>query len=194
MKNEIAIFGGGCFWCTEAVFKMLKGVSDVRPGYSGGKIENPTYEQVSNGKTGHAEVIRIEYNPDLVKYKDLLLVFFGSHDPTTKNRQGNDIGSQYRSVIFYTTPEQKKTAEEFIKEINNSNSPSQVLSDKTWEGEQDVHIVTELEPLDEFYEAENYHKDYFATHPGNPYCEVIINPKLEKVQKQFANLLQRRNI
>lgn len=175
-KKEIAVFGGGCFWCTEAVFKMLRGVSSVLPGYAGGTTKNPTYEQVSGGRTGHAEVVQITYNPRLTTYNDLLTVFFGSHDPTTLNRQGNDVGTQYRSVIFYTTPEQKKTAEDFIKEINNSNKYG-------------APIVTELAPLDVFYEAENYHHDYFATHPGNPYCEVVINPKLEKVQKQFADLL-----
>ncbi len=176
MLKETAIFGGGCFWCTEAVFKMLKGVYSVTPGYSGGKIANPTYEQVCGGATGHAECTKIEFDPTVVDFKTLLTVFFGSHDPTTLNRQGNDIGTQYRSVIFYTTPEQKKIAENVIKEINDSNR----------EGKP---IVTEVAPLDVFYEAEDYHKDYFATHPGNPYCEIIINPKLEKVQKEFAVLL-----
>ncbi|MEK7575421.1 MAG: peptide-methionine (S)-S-oxide reductase MsrA [Patescibacteria group bacterium] len=175
-KKEVAVFGGGCFWCTEAVFKMLRGVSSVLPGYSGGTIKNPTYDQVCGGRTGHAEVIRLEYDPSLINYRDLLTVFFGSHDPTTRNRQGNDVGTEYRSVIFYTTPEQKKVAEDFIAEINTSN-------------EHGAPVVTELAPLDIFYEAENYHQNYFATHPGNPYCEVIINPKLEKVQKQFADLL-----
>lgn len=175
-EQQIAVFGGGCFWCTEAVFKMMKGVTSVLPGYSGGTTKNPTYDQVSGGKTGHAEVIRLEYDPSQVKYRDLLTVFFGSHDPTTKDRQGNDVGTEYRSVIFYTTDDQKKIADEFIKEINDSN-------------EHGAPVVTELEPLKEFYEAENYHKDYFATHPDNPYCEVIINPKLEKVQKKFADLL-----
>ena len=181
MKKEVAVFGGGCFWCTEAVFKMLRGVSSVLPGYAGGTTKNPTYEQVCSGKTGHAEVIRLEYDPTAVKYRDLLTVFFGSHDPTTKNRQGNDVGTQYRSVVFYTTPEQKQVAEDFIKEINTSN-------------EAGGSVVTELVPLDTFYEAENYHRDYFATHPGNPYCEVIINPKLEKVQKNFADLLANKNL
>ena len=156
---------------------MLRGVFSVLPGYAGGTAKNPTYEQVSTGKTGHAEVIRIEYDSSQISYRDLLTVFFGSHDPTTKNRQGNDVGTQYRSVIFYTTAEQKKIAEEFIKKINTSNSKG-------------ASPVTELAPLDVFYEAENYHRDYFATHPGNPYCEVVINPKLEKVQKQFAKLLK----
>jgi len=174
--KSIAVFGGGCFWCTEAVFKMIKGVSVVKPGYSGGTIENPTYDQVSSGKTGHAEVIYLEYDPALVKYTDLLTVFFGSHDSTTLNRQGNDIGTQYRSVVFYTTGEQKKEAEDFIKDINESNK----------EGKP---TVTEVVPLVKFYDAENYHQDYFANHPENPYCQVIINPKLEKVQHKYADLL-----
>jgi len=175
-QREVAVFGGGCFWCTEAVFKMLRGVSVVLPGYSGGRIENPTYAQVSGGTTGHAEVVYIEFNPQEVSYRTLLTIFFGSHDPTMRNRQGNDIGTQYRSVIFYTTPEQKAEAESFIKEINDSNK----------EGKP---VVTDVEPLDKFYEAENYHRDYFAKNPGNPYCEIVINPKLDKVKKEFAELL-----
>lgn len=122
MKNEIVVFGGGCFWCTEAVFKMLKGIISVKPGYSGGTVANPTYEQVCGGTTGHAEGVQIEYDPSQVKFNDLLTVFFGSHDPTTKNRQGNDVGTQYRSVIFYTSEEQKKQTEDFIKDINASSS------------------------------------------------------------------------
>lgn len=177
MKTETAVFGGGCFWCTEAVFKMLRGVSSVLPGYAGGSVPNPSYEAVCSGTTGHAEVIEIKFDPQQIAYRDLLTVFFGSHDPTTRNRQGNDVGTQYRSVIFYTTPEQKTEAEQFIKEINDSNSSGK-------------SIVTAVEPLTTFYVAENYHQDYFARNPGNPYCEVIINPKLEKVQKQFANLLK----
>ncbi len=175
--KEIAIFGGGCFWCTEAVFKMLKGVSSVLPGYAGGKTEDPTYDQVSTGKTGHAEVIQIKYDPAQVSYKNLLTVFFGSHDPTTLNRQGNDVGTQYRSIVFYTTPEQKQEAENFIRNINASSSAGN-------------SAVTEVVPLVKFHEAENYHRDYFATHPGNPYCELVINPKLEKVQKKYAELLK----
>ncbi len=176
MKNTIIVFGGGCFWCTEAVFKMLKGVNSVLPGYSGGHTENPTYEQVSNGNTGHAESVQIEYDADVVSTQSLLTVFFGSHDPTTRNRQGADVGTQYRSVIFYTTPEQKEEIEKYIKEINDSN-------------EMGKPIVTEVEPLSKFYIAEDYHRDYFAKNPGNPYCEIVINPKLEKVQKEFADLL-----
>ncbi len=169
-ETEIAVFGGGCFWCTEAVFKMLKGVSVVLPGYSGGKIENPTYEQVSGGNTGHAEVIYIEYDPSIVDYKTLLTVFFGSHDPTTLNRQGNDVGTQYRSVIFYTTERQREIAQKIVDEIEGA--------------------VTEIVPLDKFYKAENYHEDYYARNKSAPYCQVIINPKLEKVQKEFAELLK----
>ncbi len=171
-----AVFGGGCFWCTEAVFKMMKGVSSVLPGYAGGTVQNPTYEQVSSGTTGHAECVKIEYDPTIVKYHDLLLVFFGSHDPTTVNRQGNDVGTQYRSVIFFTTPEQKAECEKFISEINASN-------------EHGAPVATDVEPLTEFYEAENYHRDYFARNPHNSYCSIIINPKLEKVQREFSALL-----
>ncbi len=175
--KEIAVFGGGCFWCTEAVFKMLKGITSVLPGYAGGTTKNPTYEQVSSGNTGHTECVQVEFNTSEITYHDLLTVFFGSHDPTTPNRQGNDVGTQYRSAIFYTTPEQKTTAESFIKELNDSNK----------EGRP---IVTEVVPLDIFYVAENYHQDYFANHKDAPYCEIIINPKLEKVVKQFGNLLK----
>lgn len=184
MKNETAVFGGGCFWCTEAVFKMLKGVSVVDPGYAVGEgvaaIDNPTYDQVSNGNTGYAEVVYIEYDSTQVKYTDLLTVLFASHDPTTLNRQGNDVGTQYRSVIFYTTEKQKADAENFIKDLNASS-------------EFGKPIVTALEPLGKYFKAEDYHKDYFATHPDNPYCEIIINPKLEKVQKKFGELLKNNN-
>lgn len=151
-NTEVAIFGGGCFWCTEAVFKMLRGVSKVLPGYSGG-----------------AEVVRIEYDPTLVKYETLLTVFFGSHDPTTLNRQGNDVGTQYRSVVFYTTPEQMEITEKIVKGIEGA--------------------VTEIVPFDKFYKAESYHEDYYARNKDAPYCQVIINPKLEKVQRKFADLL-----
>ena len=170
---EKAVFGGGCFWCTEAVFKMLKGVNVVKPGYAGGTRENATYEKVSTGKTGHAEVTYIEYNQEVIKYHDLLTVFFASHDPTTVNRQGNDVGPQYRSVIFFTTPEQEAEAGKYIKEISGA--------------------VTELEPFKEFFEGEDYHKDYFARNQNAPYCQIIINPKLEKVQKDFADLLKSKH-
>ena len=168
MTEKIA-FGGGCFWCTEAVFKMLKGVQSVLPGYAGGTEEDANYEKVSTGLTGHAEVTYVEYDPAQVKFRDLLTVFFASHDPTTVNRQGNDTGPQYRSVIFYTTEEQKIEAEKFIQEIGTA--------------------VTELEPLKEFFEAENYHQDYYESHKDAPYCQIIINPKLDKVQREFVKLL-----
>lgn len=171
---ETAIFAGGCFWCTEAIFQNLKGVLSVLPGYSGGHIENPTYEQVSNGDTGHAECTKIEFDPNVIKFSDLLNVFLATHDPTTKNRQGNDVGEQYRSVIFYTTPGQKVDAEKFILEAQK---------------EFDTPIVTEIEPLEKFYVAENYHQDYYKNNPGNPYCQVVIDPKVQKFRKKFAHLL-----
>lgn len=179
VMQETIVFGGGCFWCTEAVFNMIRGVVSVIPGYAGGTAGNPTYEQVCSGTTGHVEVIKIAYDPQQVALNDLFSVFFGSHDPTTKNRQGNDVGSQYRSVIFYTTAEQKVAAERFIKEVNDSNPVGKP-------------IVTTVEPLVKFYEAETYHQDYYLKNRGNPYCEIVINPKLENVQQKFAELLKER--
>lgn len=175
--TKIAVFGGGCFWCTEAVFKMLKGVSSVLPGYAGGDMDAPSYEDVSSGKTGHAEVVRLEYDPSQIRYEDLLTVFFGSHDPTTMNRQGADVGTQYRSVIFSTDDEQKKAAEDFIAELNASN-------------EKGNPIVTTVEPLGKFYEAEDYHHNYYANNEDKPYCQMVINPKLDKVKKKFGELLK----
>jgi peptide-methionine (S)-S-oxide reductase len=179
-RKEIAVFGGGCFWCTEAVFKMLRGVSFVEPGYTGGTTKDPTYEEVSGGGTGHVEVIKIEYDPEQIKYRDLMTVFFASHDPTTLNRQGNDVGTQYRSVIFFSSPEQQKQAVAFIAELNAS-------------GDMGERIVTKVEPLGTYYPAESYHKDYFTNHKDAPYCQLVINPKLEKVQKEFADLLNDEN-
>jgi peptide-methionine (S)-S-oxide reductase len=176
MMNEVAVFGGGCFWCTEAVFKMLKGVISVTPGYAGGTKPNPTCDEVCSGETGHAEVTRIEYDSTQVSFRTLMTVFFATHDPTTLNRQGNDVGTQYRSIVLYTTPKQKEEAEAFIREIDES----------TKEGSP---VVTEVKPLTEFYEAENYHHDYFAHHPEAAYCQLVISPKVEKVQKEFAELL-----
>ncbi len=172
-----AIFGGGCFWCTEAVFKMLSGVSVVLPGYAGGTVANPTYEQICTGTTGHAEVVYIEYDEDIVSYKTLLTIFFASHDPTTLNRQGNDIGTQYRSSIFFTTPTQEKEAHEFIQDLENSSHDGD-------------HIVTEVTPLTTLYMAENYHEDYYARNKTAPYCQLVIQPKLEKVQRHYAQLLK----
>ena len=177
---KIAIFGGGCFWCTEAVYKMLKGVISVTSGYAGGTKENPTYEEVSSAKTGHAEVIRVEYDPTIISYKDLLAVFFATHDPTTLNRQGNDAGTQYRSIILYTDEAQKQEAENFIKELEVSSS-------------QGASIVTEVKQLDKFYEAEQYHKDYYQNNPQNSYCQVVIAPKVAKAQHMFAELLKEQD-
>ena len=177
---ETAVFGGGCFWCTEAVFKMLNGVKSVTPGYAGGTKPNPTYEEVCGGNTGHAEVVKIEYDPALVKYQMLLTIFFASHDATTLNRQGADVGTQYRSAIFYTTDRQKEESLKFITELNGSSKEGSA-------------VVTEIKPLDKFYEAENYHRDYYAKNKDKPYCQVIIAPKLQKVQKEFAELLKKQS-
>ncbi len=156
---------------------MFKGVTSLIPGYTGGTKVNPTYEEVCGGSTGHVEVIRIEYDAELVTFGTLLTVFFATHDPTTLNRQGNDVGTQYRSSIFYTTEEQKQESEACIKSLNDSNT----------EGKP---IITEVRPLGEFYPAETYHQDYFAKNPQNPYCQVVISPKLEKVQQKFAEILK----
>ena len=170
------VLGGGCFWCTEAVFKMLEGVISVTPGYTGGKISNPNYETVSLGKSGHAEVVKVDYDPKAVNFRDLLTVFFASHDPTQVNRQGADIGEQYRSIILYTNEDQKKAALNMIAEINASS-------------EKGASIVTEVKQLEKFFEAEDYHRDYYAKNADQPYCQAVINPKLEKVKKKFAELL-----
>lgn len=177
MEKETIVLGGGCFWCTEAVFKMLKGIVSVLPGYAGGVTLNPTYESVCRGNTGHAEVVEVVYDSSTIRLENILTVFFGSHDPTSVNKQGNDVGTQYRSVIFYSTEDQKKIAIDFIKEINDSSKLGKP-------------IATEVLPLQKFFVAEDYHKDYFANNPGNPYCEVVINPKLQKVQEKFAELLK----
>ncbi len=155
---------------------MLRGVSQVEPGYAGGAVKNPSYEHVSMGNTGHAEVIRVTYDDSVITYEDLLTVFFGSHDPTTPNRQGNDVGEQYRSVIFYADEDEKRIAERLIQEVNQS------LTDGT-------RVVTQVIPLQEFYPAEDYHKNYFAENTSAPYCQLIIEPKLEKVRKRFAELV-----
>ena len=175
--SAAAVFGGGCFWCTEAVFDELRGVKSVVSGYAGGSTKNPTYEEVCGGRTGHAEVIKIEFDPGEIAFKDLLTVFFASHDPTTLNRQGNDVGTQYRSAIFYATEEQKREAEAFIKELNDSKAFGKP-------------VVTTLEPLGEFYEAEDYHQKYYANNPYQPYCQYMIPPKLNKLHKQFGALLK----
>jgi len=175
--SAVAVFGGGCFWCTEAVFDELRGVKSVMSGYAGGNTKNPTYEEVCGGRTGHAEVIKIDFDPTEIAFKDLLTVFFATHDPTTLNRQGNDVGTQYRSAIFYATEEQKREAEAFIKELNDSKAFGKP-------------VVTTLEPLGEFYEAEDYHQKYYANNPYQPYCQYMIPPKLNKLHKQFGALLK----
>ena len=175
--KEIAVFGGGCFWCTEAVFEQLNGVISVLPGFAGGTLKNPTYRQVCTGRTGHAEVVRVEYDPSRVSYRDLLTVFFATHDPTSLNRQGADVGTEYRSVVFYTTDDQKREAEAFIGELNASDSRGNP-------------IVTEVSPLEAFYEAEDYHREYFRNNSSLPYCQFVIAPKLAKLHKNFTDLLK----
>ena len=174
---KTAVFGGGCFWCTEAIFQTLKGVEKVESGYAGGAMEAPSYEQVSDGNTGHAEVIRLTYNPAVISYDDLLTVFFGSHDPTTPNRQGADVGEQYRSIILYTDENEKKEAEAKVKEIDES------LHDGT-------SVVTQVVPLEKFFSAGEYHQNYFKTNTSAPYCQIVIEPKIEKVKKRFAELIK----
>ncbi len=167
---------------------MLRGVSNVESGYAGGEKENPSYEQVSGGATGHAEVIRVTYDPAIIFYEDLLTVFFGSHDPTTPNRQGADVGEQYRAVIFYENEEEKVTAEKIIREVNESlRDPSTEL------GAGGTRVVTQLVPFEAFYAAENYHQDYFKSNSSAPYCQIIIEPKIEKVRKRFAELVKSNN-
>lgn len=175
IDKEIIVFGGGCFWCTEAVFSKLKGVKSVNPGYAGGIKENPTYEQVCSGDTGHAEVIKIKYDPNEIKLDDLLAVFFAAHNPITLNQQGNDIGTQYRSIIFSTTEKQKEEAEKFIKDLNDNTS---------------AKIVTEVKPLEKFYQAEDYHRDYYKRNKSAPYCQIVINPKIDKLKDRFQSLLK----
>jgi peptide-methionine (S)-S-oxide reductase len=174
---ETATFGNGCFWCTEAVFQRLKGVQAVTSGYSGGTLKSPTYRQVCTGTTGHAEAIQITYDPALISYPELLEVFWQTHDPTTLNRQGNDVGTQYRSAIFYHSDKQKELAEEYKKKLDASGAFGQP-------------IVTEIVPFKEFYRAEDYHQNYFNENSGQPYCRIMIVPKLEKLKKVFHDKLK----
>ena len=176
--KELATLGGGCFWCLEAVYLEMKGIEKVESGYCGGTVPNPTYYQVCEGDTGHAEVVQLTFDPREVSYKDILKVFFTIHDPTTLNRQGADVGTQYRSAIFYHNQEQKVTAEETIKELT---------AEKIW----DNPIVTEVVPLDVFYVAEDYHQDYFAQNPYQPYCQYVVAPKVAKFRKYFVEKLKR---
>lgn len=175
--TELATFGSGCFWCTEAVFQNLKGVSKVVSGYCGGSVKNPTYEQVCGGRTGHAEVIQVTFDPAVISYPELLEVFWRSHDPTTKNRQGNDVGPQYRSVVYTHSDRQRQLAELYKQKIDAAHVFPRPL-------------VTEIEPVAEFYPAEAYHQNYYADNPRQPYCAAIIGPKVEKLKAVFANKLK----
>ena len=176
-SEEIATLGGGCFWCTEAVFTELRGVSSVLSGYAGGTVVEPTYEQVCTGRTGHAEVIQVRFDPKVLSYHDLLTVFFTIHDPTTRDRQGGDVGTQYRSVVFYNDAAQKAVAEQTMREI---------AGEKIWRDP----IVTELTPFTVFYPAEEYHRDYFRRNPRQGYCQIVIAPKVAKFRKKFVDRLR----
>ena len=177
MNIQKATFGNGCFWCTEAIFQTLKGVISVASGYTGGHTVNPTYMEICNGDTGHAEVIDIEFDADVISFDELLLVFFKTHNPTTLNRQGNDVGTQYRSVVFYHNNEQKEKAEKYKAELNKS-------------GAFNDPIVTEISPYSKFYAAENYHQDYYNENGSQPYCNFVIRPKVEKFKKVFKDKLK----
>ena len=172
-----ATFGSGCFWCTEGIFKQLKGVRSVTSGYSGGQRKNPTYEQVCSGATGHAEVVQIEFDDDVIKFAQLLEVFWNTHDPTTLNRQGADVGTQYRSVVFYHDSIQKETALAIKQALDDSDA----FGNK---------IVTEISPIENFYPAENYHQDYYKNNPEKGYCQMVVRPKIEKFQKVFREYIQ----
>jgi peptide-methionine (S)-S-oxide reductase len=178
--KDVATLAGGCFWCTEAIFKELRGVEKVESGYSGGKVANPSYEQVSTGNTGHAEAIQITFDPKVISFKDLLDVFFVTHDPTTLNQQGADMGTQYRSAVFYHSKEQKKIAEEVIKEFTDQKVYANA-------------IVTRLEPFKAFYKAEEYHQNYYERNPDKGYCRVVIEPKVLKFRKHFIDKLKNKD-
>ena len=175
--KEIATLGGGCFWCTEAVFLELRGVEQVEPGYAGGTVANPTYEQVCSGRTGHAEVVQVTFNPNVISYGELLKIFFTVHDPTTLNRQGADVGTQYRSVIFYHNDEQKSVARQIVNEVTAA---------KLWY----APIVTQIEPFKAFYKAEDYHLEYFKNNPRQPYCQIVIAPKVRKLREHYTEKLK----
>jgi peptide-methionine (S)-S-oxide reductase len=172
---EKATLGGGCFWCTEAVFSRVKGLVEVKPGYSGGSVPNPTYEDVCTGQTGHAEVVQIVYEPTEISYREILEIFFSIHDPTTPNRQGNDVGTQYRSIILYHSEDQRRLAEEVIREV---------------EGKLGRRVVTEVVPFTVFYEAEDYHRSFYDRNRNYPYCRVVIDPKIKKFLKYFPERIK----
>lgn len=174
--REVATLGGGCFWCLDAAFRQLEGVEKVESGYAGGRYVNPTYRDVCTGTTGHAEVVQVTFDPAVISFRDLLGVFFTIHDPTTKDRQGADVGPQYRSIVLYHTPEQRETAEQVIDELNRG---------RVW----DSPIVTEVLPMGAFYPAERYHQDYYANNPNQPYCQIVVAPKVAKVRKAYFDRL-----
>ncbi len=177
-KNlEVATLAAGCFWCTEAAFSIIKGVERIEPGYTGGSVPNPTYEEVSTGTTGHAEAAQIYFDPKVISYKQILEIFFTIHDPTSLNRQGADVGTQYRSSIFYNSPQQKETAQKLIEEL---------AKEEIWS----TPIVTEVVPLKIFYNAETYHKDYYKKHPKEAYCQAVITPKIAKLQAHFIDKIK----
>lgn len=176
MTAETAVFGGGCFWCTEAVFSRLKGVTSVVSGYAGGKGTSPDYEDVSSGETGHAEVVKIEFNPSIISYEVLLDVFWNTHDPTTSNQQGADVGTQYRSVILYTSPQQKRTAEQSLKAFQKKIGKP---------------VVTKVQPFDAFYTAEEYHQKYYDRNEDQPYCSTVISPKIKKLFEKYPDLVKK---
>lgn len=176
--REQAILAGGCFWCLDAVFRQLRGVDQVESGYAGGTVPNPTYRHVCTGQTGHAEAVRITFDPEVISYRDLLGVYFTVHDPTTLNRQGGDVGTQYRSAVYYLNDAQRQTARDVMDELTK---------DKVW----DDPIVTELEPAPTFYSAEDYHQDYYENNAQQPYCAVVIAPKVAKVRKKYLDRLAR---
>ena len=178
-NSEVATLGGGCFWCLEAVFDDMKGVESVESGYMGGQVPNPTYEQVCGGRTGHAEVVQVTFDRGVVSFRDILQVFFVIHDPTTRDRQGNDVGTQYRSAIFYHTPEQRAAAEEVIAQLGKAK----LFSDG---------IVTEIAPASTFYVAEDYHQEYFARNSSQPYCQYVVAPKVAKFRKHFLDRLKQK--
>ena len=178
-QKEVVTLGGGCFWCTEAVFSELNGVEKVESGYSGGAMSNPTYEKVSTGTTGHAEVVQITFDPRVISFEEILRIFFTMHDPTTLNRQGADVGTQYRSVIFYHNNKQKAIAEKVIEKINRA---------KIW----NAPIVTQIEPFKIFYQAEDYHNDYFKRNPEKPYCQLVIAPKIAKLRQHYRQKLKKQ--
>ena len=177
-ESEVATLGGGCFWCLEAVYRDVRGVERVVSGYAGGQMPRPTYEQVCSGRTGHAEVVQVTFDPRVVSYRELLEVFFTIHDPTTPNRQGADVGTQYRSIVLYHSPEQEQTAREVIQELE---------ANRVW----DAPIVTQVEPLEAFYPAEEYHQRYFERNPNQPYCQIVIAPKVAKFRQKYLARLAR---